>query len=111
MMDLSDGLSTDLARLCAASGAGATIDLVPVHDAARRVAARTCDDADTWALDGGEDFELLIAIEKRAFRHLAARFAARFGRALIAIGRITEGAGVRLANGVAIDPSGWDHLR
>jgi thiamine-monophosphate kinase len=111
MMDLSDGLSTDLARLCAASGAGATIDLVPVHAASRRVAARTGDDADTWARDGGEDFELLVAIEKRAFRHLAARFAARFGRALIAIGRITEGAGVRQANGVAIDPSGWDHLR
>jgi thiamine-monophosphate kinase len=111
MMDLSDGLSTDLARLCAASGAGATIDLVPVHDAARRVAARTGDDADAWALGGGEDFELLVAIDKRAFRHLAARFAAHFGRALIRIGRITEGAGVRLANGAAIDPSGWDHLR
>jgi thiamine-monophosphate kinase len=111
MMDLSDGLSTDLTRLCTASGVAATINHVPVHDAARRVAARTGDDADAWALDGGEDFELLVAIEKRAFRHLAARFAAHFGRPLVALGRITKGAGVRLANGVAIDPRGWDHLR
>jgi thiamine-monophosphate kinase len=111
MMDLSDGLSTDLARLCAASGVGATIDVIPVHDGARRVAVRTGDDPEAWALAGGEDFELLVAIDKRAFRHLSARFASRFGRAPIAVGRVTEGAGVRLANGVAIDPSGWDHLR
>ena len=111
MMDLSDGLSTDLGRICSASGVAAIIDAVPVHEAARRVAARTGDDADRWALDGGEDFELLVAIEKRAFRHLTERFAARFGRALIAVGRITEGAGVRLANGAAVEPSGWDHLR
>jgi thiamine-monophosphate kinase len=111
MMDGSDGLSTDLGRLCAASGVGAVVESIPIDPAAVAVAALAGADAERWALDGGEDFELLVAIEKRAFRHLAARFAARFGRALIAIGRITEGAGVRLANGVAIDPSGWDHLR
>ena len=111
MMDLSDGLSTDLTRLCAASGVAAVIDEVPVHDAALRVAACTGDDANAWALSGGEDFELLVAIEKRAFRHLAALFPPRFGRALTAVGRITEGAGVRLANGDAIDASGWDHFR
>ncbi len=111
MMDLSDGLSSDLIRLCAASGAGATIDTIPVHDAARRAAARTRDDAERWALDGGEDFELLVTVEKRAFAHLAERFRAHFGRALLAVGRITEGAGVRLANGLALDAGGWDHLR
>jgi thiamine-monophosphate kinase len=111
MMDISDGLSTDLTRLCAASGVAATIDDVPVHAAARRVAERTGDEAETWALGGGEDFELLVAVEKRAFPHLATRFAPHFGRPLIPIGRIIEGAGVRLANGVAIDASGWDHFR
>jgi thiamine-monophosphate kinase len=110
MMDISDGLSTDLTRLCAASNAGATIDRIPVHDAARRVAARTADDPERWALDGGEDFELLVAIEKRAFRHLAERFRAHFGRALLAVGRITDGAGVRLAGGTAVEAAGWDHL-
>ncbi len=111
MMDLSDGLSTDLARLCAASGAGAVVEDVPVHDAARLVAERTGDDPRAWALAGGEDFELLAAIDKRAFGHLAGRFQAHFGRELLAVGRITEGAGVRLAGGELVAPSGWDHLR
>ncbi|MEA2720857.1 MAG: thiamine-monophosphate kinase [Candidatus Eremiobacteraeota bacterium] len=110
MMDLSDGLSTDLARLCLASGAGATIEHVPVHDAARLVALRTGDDPEAWALSGGEDFELLAAIDKRAFRHLAGRFRAHVGRELIAVGRITEEPGLRLASGAAVTPAGWDHV-
>ncbi|MBV8642616.1 MAG: thiamine-phosphate kinase [Candidatus Eremiobacteraeota bacterium] len=111
MMDLSDGLSTDLTRLCAASAIGAEIDEVPVHEGACRVAALTGHDPVRWALDGGEDFELLVAIERRAFTHLANRFRAHLGRALLPVGRITEGAGVRLANGAAVAPAGWDHVR
>jgi thiamine-monophosphate kinase len=111
MMDLSDGLSTDLGRLAAASGAGAVIESVPVHPAARHVAELTGDDAETWALGGGEDFELLASIDKRAFAHLAGRFRAHFGRELVPVGRITEGSGVRLADGTPVAPSGWDHLR
>ncbi|HEY0381315.1 MAG TPA: thiamine-phosphate kinase [Candidatus Elarobacter sp.] len=111
MMDTSDGLSTDLARLCAASGAGATVETVPVHPGARRVAARTGDDPDRWALDGGEDFELLVAVEKRAFGYLAARFRAHTRRELLRVGTITAEAGVRLADGSPVAPAGWDHLR
>lgn len=110
MMDLSDGLSTDLARVCAASGAGAVVEHVPVHDVARRVAAHTGDDPAAWAAGGGEDFELLACVGKRAFEHLAGRFRAHFGRELIAVGRIVDGAGVRLASGEALPPTGWDHL-
>ncbi|HYZ15599.1 MAG TPA: thiamine-phosphate kinase [Candidatus Acidoferrum sp.] len=111
MMDSSDGLSTDLGRLCAASGVGATIDEIPVHDGARRVAEMLGDDPERYALDGGEDFELIAAIDRRAFPHLANRFRGHFGRDLLAVGTITEGAGVRLANGALISPSGWDHVR
>ena len=111
IMDTSDGLSTDLARLCAASGAGATIETVPVHDAARRVAARTGDDAERWALDGGEDFELLVSVEKRAFGHLAGRFRAHTGRELLRVGTIGGESGVRRTDGSAVTPGGWDHLR
>jgi thiamine-monophosphate kinase len=110
MMDSSDGLSTDLSRLCAASGTGAVVEEIPVDPAARALAERIGADAERWALDGGEDFELLVSIEHRAFAHLANRFRAHFGRELLRVGRITEGAGVRLANGAAIAPSGWDHV-
>jgi thiamine-monophosphate kinase len=110
MMDTSDGLSTDLARLCAASGAGATVESVPLHPGARTVAARTGHDPARWALHGGEDFELLVTVEKRAFGHLAARFRAHTGRELLRVGTMTAEPGVRLANGTPITPAGWDHL-
>ncbi len=111
MMDLSDGLTTDLARLCAASGTGAAVESVPVHAAARAVADATREDAEAWALGGGEDFELLAAIDKRAFRHLAVRFLGHFGRPLIPVGRISAEPGIRGADGAVLAPSGWDHLR
>jgi thiamine-monophosphate kinase len=111
LMDTSDGLSTDLARLCAASGVGARLDRVPVDPAAAAVAAARGDDPDAYALGGGEDFALLGTMNTRAFRYLASRFSARFGRELHNLGTITEGAGVRLANGGELPRTGWDHLR
>jgi thiamine-monophosphate kinase len=111
LMDCSDGLSTDLTRLCAASGVAATIEAIPVHEDARRIAELAGDDPERYALDGGEDFELLVAIERRAFPHLANRFRVRFGRELVRIGTVSEGTGVRLTNGIPIAPSGWDHVR
>ena len=68
-------------------------------------------DAERWALDGGEDFELIVAIARRAFGHLAGRFRARFGRELLRIGYATDEPGVRRASGDAVERAGWDHLR
>jgi thiamine-monophosphate kinase len=111
MMDTSDGLSTDLARLARASNVGATIEVLPVADAASAIAQRAGADAQVWALDGGEDFELLVAVATRAFSHLAGRFHARFGRPLLRIGVATPEAGVRFADGRVVTSAGWDHLR
>lgn len=111
LMDSSDGLSTDLARMCSASGVGATIDAVPVHTAARAVAELAGDDAESYALDGGEDFELIAAIAPRAFAYLAARYRAHFNRDLIRVGTFTDGSGVRRASGAPVARAGWDHLR
>ncbi len=111
MMDTSDGLSTDLTRLARASGTGAAIEAVPVAACARALAARAGADAEQWALDGGEDFELLVAVAPRAFAHLARRFHARFGRPLLRVGTAGAETGVRRADGVAVASAGWDHLR
>lgn len=111
MMDCSDGLSTDVTRMCAASRCAAVIETVPVDDGVRRLATLAGADPERYALDGGEDFELLAAVDKRAFPHLAGRFRARFAQDLVKIGTFTEGGGVRFANGVPIVPAGWDHLR
>ena len=110
LMDSSDGLSTDLARLCAASGVGAVIESVPVHPAASRVAELLGDDAERYALDGGEDFALVAAIAAHAFDYLAGRYAQRFGTALLRAGTITAEAGIRRPDGQRIAAGGWDHF-
>jgi thiamine-monophosphate kinase len=112
MLDCSDGVSTDIARLARASGCGATLTDVPIHPAATAVARAAGHDPLNYALDGGDDFELLVA--PRAFRHLAQRFATRFGRPLLPLGTLEAEPGVRLARGASapceVSPGGWDHL-
>ena len=108
-MDCSDGLSTDVARLVAASRCGATIETVPVADAARSVAQMRGENPEHFALGAGEDFELIVAVRAAAFRHLAARYRARFGRELIRIGALVAPPGVTW-NGAPLERSGWDHF-
>jgi thiamine-monophosphate kinase len=67
MMDLSDGLSTDLRRLCAASKVGAKVwaDWVPqvrIPDGVRKLRGMARLSAERLALDGGEDYELLFCV-------------------------------------------------
>lgn len=115
MMDVSDGLAADLPRMCEASGCGAVVaaEDVPVAPSAHSLASALREDPALFALSGGEDFELLAAIEPRAFGHLQRRFRARFGRDLFGVGRFTEGSGVRLRKGgleEPLAPTGYDHF-
>ncbi|HLI95462.1 MAG TPA: thiamine-phosphate kinase [Candidatus Baltobacteraceae bacterium] len=114
MMDISDGLSTDLARLAARSGCAAVVESVPVAASAAAMARARGEDPWDYALSGGEDYELLLALDARAFRHVSSRFHKRFGRELLAVGRLREGSGLfqrKVEREEAIAPTGWDHLR
>lgn len=110
LMDSSDGLSTDVVRMCAASAVGAVLETVPLDEGARRVAELLDEDAQRYALDGGEDFALIAAVSARAFGYLAARFAQRFGRPLLRVGTFGPHAGLRDSGGSPIAAGGWDHL-
>lgn len=113
MMDVSDGLATDLARLCERSRCGALIASVPVAPSARAFAEHAGEQAEAFALAGGEDFELLVAIAGRAYPYLANRFKRHFGRDLFAIGEVRAGNGVfrRSARGEeVVERSGWEHF-
>lgn len=70
MMDISDGLSLDLWRMCRASGVGAILDesclYAVISDDAKRLAAKTGRPAIDHALGDGEDFELLLAVKPDA---------------------------------------------
>lgn len=113
MMDLSDGLARDVPRLAAASRLAASLEHIPVAPSARRLAETLGVDPARYACEAGEDFELLVAVAPRAFRHLAERFEQRFGHALYQVGALHEGTGVTLRNGSTEMPlaaAGWDHF-
>lgn len=114
MMDVSDGLSTDARRLGAASGCAVVVDeSLPVSPSASAVATSLGEDAGAFALAGGEEYELLVAVDARAFGYLSGRFAARFGRPLLRAGVFREGEGLfrRAADAdIALEQTGWDHF-
>jgi thiamine-monophosphate kinase len=116
-MDLSDGLSTDLPRLCRASGAGAvlhTAAIPSVLDApsSQRLPAHLKDAAVfRRALDGGEDYELLFTVPAR----LSARIPPSFrGVPLTRIGEITAKRNITLLDASGNDrplrTRGYDHF-
>ena len=113
MMDLSDGLSTDLGRLCHASGVGARIDAraipaVIVPEALRRRGH----DPLALALHGGEDYGLLFAVPKRLVGRIPDSFD---GTRITRIGEIVRGREVELVDlsgkTKPLEAKGWDHFR
>lgn len=123
MMDISDGLSTDLARLCAASGVGARVEaerLPRVRLAAARrgstqlarTLARLKFDPLELALHGGEDYELLftVAPKNEAKLSVATRFCP-----ITRIGEVTRHKSIVLVardgSTRALQPRGWDPFR
>ncbi len=109
-MDISDGLVGDLTKLCDASGVGAVVrggDL-PVSDTLRR---RFPDGWLSYALTGGEDYELLFTGREEIVREVAETVDVP----VTIIGEIVDaprGVSVEDAKGDAIDAErgGWDHF-
>jgi thiamine-monophosphate kinase len=111
-MDLSDGLVGDLAKLAQASGVAAHVDVdrLPLSSALR--AAVSADQARDYALAGGDDYELLLAVPARRFEELKAA-ADRLNLLLTAIGELRAGEGVTWSSGGNdFEPrvSGYDHF-
>jgi thiamine-monophosphate kinase len=112
-MDLSDGLSTDLARLCASSKAGATLDESKLAlSAVQQASVPKWDEKLSLALNGGDDYELLFTVSADKVRQIPASC---LGLRLTAIGKITRGRVLKLLrqNGTtsALKPGGWDPFR
>ena len=89
MIDISDGLSSDLNHLCRESQAGALIDSssIPLDDDVKRLCGRRALDALALALHGGEDFELLFTVTPENVARLPKRVD---GVAISHIGEITD---------------------
>lgn len=113
MMDVSDGLSSDLPRLCAANGVGARLksERVPRirnSDAARKLGLDPLD----LALHGGDDYELLFTMPPQKAKSLPKTFQ---GVELSPIGRITQEARLVVCDETGREQllvaGGWDPFR
>ncbi len=113
LIDLSDGLSSDLAHLCRESGVGARVEaaLLPFDPLLKSAGARGTD-ALSLALDGGEDFELLFAVRPRDASKLPREVggvpATRVGEITSARGKLRIVAGGRER---ALKPAGFEHFK
>ena len=112
-MDLSDGIAGDLPRLAAASALAAHVDvrLLPLSEALLAVAP--ADQARRWALSGGDDYELLLAVAPARLVELQG-VAGSCGLRLTAIGELRPGGGVTWSmDGAPMcgGPGGYDHFR
>jgi thiamine-monophosphate kinase len=107
MIDISDGLSTDLGHLCEESKVGAeiragAIPVAMIGKPSREVELR-------FALHGGDDYELLFTAPRG--KRVPSRIA---GITVTQIGQVTRGRGVFLErNGVQrkLRPQGWEHFK
>ena len=107
MIDISDGLSTDLAHICEESGVGAEIEEESIP---RAVIGKLAQEVDLrFALHGGEDYELLFTVPRG--RRIPPRVA---GVPVTQIGHIIRGKKVFITtkSGQAHEllPQGWQHF-
>lgn len=118
MIDLSDGLSSDIGHICEESHVGVRLwaQRLPISPEARRVAALAGKSAREWALGGGEDYELCFTAPPGAGAALASAVQEATGVPVTCVGEVLpEGAGrwLRLEDGreVPLAGAGWDHFR
>jgi thiamine-monophosphate kinase len=116
MIDLSDGLASDLRHLCEAGRVGARLELdrLPISPALEAHARRQGRSVTDYALRGGEDFELLFAVDKKRVAAVEAA-ARRMDLAVTPIGTIvSKSRGVTLirkgGREVPLTVKGYEHF-
>lgn len=111
MIDVSDGLSSDLAHICTQSGVGAELDgrAIPVSASLKRLSHDLSRPLLEYGLHGGEDYELLFTVpENRLKKFFALEIPAsrvgtiRAGKKLL----LTDSAGSTRE----LHPRGYDHF-
>lgn len=117
LLDLSDGLSSDLRHVCEASGVGARLEAacIPVAEDVRQVAAALQVDPLVYALHGGEDFELCLTAPSGRLAAIQSHFEQQFRCPLVRVGTIQAATGVVLVSPDGteqpLEARGYDHFR
>ena len=112
MMDISDGLSSEILHICKDSNLGCVLyeDKIPVAEETKKAAFKFEIDPTACALSGGEDYELLFTIPPEEYEKLV------LNEEISVVGYMTapeEGAHIitRGGNRHAITAQGWNHLQ
>lgn len=112
MMDISDGLSSDIMHICKESNTGCVIyeDKLPLNDDAKAFAYGLQLDPTACALSGGEDYELLFTVAQTDYEKI------KTNPSISIIGYVTEpGEGKQLitrgGNKHALVAQGWNHVK
>jgi thiamine-monophosphate kinase len=112
MMDISDGLSSEILHICQDSQLGCVLyeDKIPLHEEMKKAAFKFEIDPTACALSGGEDYELLFTIPQSEYDKLV------LNEQVSVVGYMTaaeEGAHIITKGGGkhAITAQGWNHLK
>ncbi|MDO8303045.1 MAG: thiamine-phosphate kinase [Sedimentisphaerales bacterium] len=108
MMDISDGISSDLNHICRLSGVGAVVeaDKIPISEEAKKA-----DDPLSAALNDGEDFELLFTLSSDNYESLLTNW--NDPLKITRIGMVTFEKDIRILVGgksQVLEARGYDHL-
>lgn len=110
LIDISDGLASEVHHLCEASGTGALLfgPALPIHRQTAAAADHFGEGVDQYALFGGEDYQLLFAVDPADLEKLDQAHVS-------VVGQVTEpGEGIRIRSKedeeMALQPGGYDHF-
>jgi thiamine-monophosphate kinase len=117
MIDVSDGIASDLNHICTISGVGAEIyqDRIPFPDEIHQVSSFSGKSALYLALHSGEDYELLFTMKPDTPEAIIQSISKETSIAITEIGKIlTKYSGYDLITlaqqRIPIQPKGWDHF-
>lgn len=112
LIDISDGLASEVHHICHESNVGATVfeHNIPVDAVTQRIAEEFSESAANYALYGGDEFELLFTLSDREYATLE-----QLTNDISVIGRIVkpeEGIHLLRENGESepLTPGGWNHF-
>lgn len=114
MIDVSDGIASDLKRIGQASNVGFSIDvdLLPISKSLIKCCQKRNWDPLALAISAGEDYILLVTIDPQGYDFISSAFQKTFGCRLFSIGKVTENKQISFSQqGKSYDiKNGYDHF-